>query len=92
MGARGYPADLAPRMELIWGIRHTVVHAAGVANKDFVERHPGVVKAAGDRLRVNIGDFGSFLTTVGHFLEPTEKFFLKRYPSLLEEASKGPAK
>jgi hypothetical protein len=40
MGARGYPDDLAPRLERIWGIRHVVVHAAGVADADFVKRHP----------------------------------------------------
>ena len=86
MGARGDPADLAPRLELIWGIRHAVVHAAGVANADFVKRHPGVVTAAGDRLRVNIRDFAVFLGAVKGFMEPTEQFFLARYPTLLAAA------
>jgi len=92
MGARGYPADLAPRLELIWGIRHAVVHAAGVANADFVRRHPGVVRAAGDRLRVHSRDFKAFLLAVNDFMEPTEEFFLARYPSLLAPESTGPAK
>src|SRR5207247_11316116 len=42
MGARGYPDDLAARLERIWGIRHVVVHSAGVATPDSVQRHPGV--------------------------------------------------
>ncbi len=88
MGARGYPDDLAPRMELIWGIRHAVVHTAGVATKDFVKRYPGVVKAAGDRLRVGSKDYGTFLDAVKGFMEPTEQFFLARYPSLLAAAGK----
>jgi hypothetical protein len=86
MGARGYPADLAPRLELMWGIRHVVVHAAGVATADFVQRHPGVVTAAGDRLRIGVPDLEVFAVAVKGFMEPTEKFFLARYPSLIAEA------
>jgi hypothetical protein len=83
MGARGYPDGLAPRLELIWGIRHIVVHGAGVTTKDFVKRHPGVVTAAGDRLGTKNVDFGSSLEAVKGFMEPTENFFLARYPSML---------
>jgi hypothetical protein len=83
MGARGYPDGLARRLELIWGIRHVVVHAAGVATADFVKRHPGVAAAAGDRVRVGIKDLQGFLAAAGAILEPTERFFVTRYPSLL---------
>lgn len=83
MGARGYPDDLMPRLELIWGIRHVVVHTAGVATADFVKRHPGVVAAAGDRVRVNPSDLKSFNASVWDFVSPTEEFFLARYPSML---------
>ena len=84
MGAKGYPNGLAPRLELIWGIRHVVVHAAGVATRDFVKRHPGVA-ASGDHVRVGLGEFGEFIDSVHGFLEPTEQFFVRRYPSLLAE-------
>ena len=83
MGARGYPQDLGPRLEPCWGIRHVVVHAAGVATADFVKRHPGVVKAAGDRVRVNHHDLKRFTEAVWDFLGPTDKYFVKRFPSLL---------
>jgi hypothetical protein len=83
MGARGFPAGLAPRLERIWGIRHVVVHAAGVATADFVKRHPGVVAAAGDRVRVGSQDFGAFIVSAKDFMEPTERYFVRRYPSLL---------
>lgn len=91
MGARGYPRDLAIRLERIWGIRHIVVHAAGVATPDFVKRHPGVVALAGDRLPSNL-DFKAFVEAVEGFMEPTEQFFLKRYPSLIAVTSAKPAK
>ena len=87
MGARGYPDDLATRLELIWGIRHAVVHINGIAKADFIKRHPGIVKAAGERLRVGSRDFEMFLGAVKDFMEPTEKFFLARYPSLFSIAS-----
>lgn len=92
IGARGYQAGLAARLELIWGIRHAVVHAAGAATADFVKCHPGVVKKAGDRIRVSSGDFGSFLDAAKGFMEPTDQFFLSRCPSLRAAASTGPAK
>ena len=91
MGARGYPEDLGPRLERFWGIRHVVVHAAGVATVDFVKRHPGVVKAAGDRVRVNHHDYQKFVGAVRDCLQPTDRFFLARYPSLLA-VSTPPAK
>jgi len=90
MGARGYPEDLGPRLERFWGIRHVVVHAAGVATAEFVKRHPGVVKAAGDRVRVNHHGFRNFVEAVRNFLAPTDAFFLARYPSML--VSTAPAK
>ena len=88
MGARNYPVGLASRLELIWGIRHTVVHAAGIAGQDFVKRHPGVVATSGSRLHVSSKDFGSILLAVRSFLEPTEAFFVARYPTLLAQEFK----
>jgi len=82
MGARDYPPNLGPRLELFWGIRHVVIHAAGVATADFVKRHPGVVPAAGNRVRANHKYLQKFVEAIPEFIEPTEKFFLKRYPAM----------
>jgi hypothetical protein len=87
MGARCYPTDLAPQLELIWGIRHTVVHSGGIATAEFVRRHPGVVKAAGTPLRVGTRDIVRYIDATKVFMTPTEEFFLARYPSLAVEAS-----
>jgi hypothetical protein len=87
MGAKDYPADLAPRLELIWGIRHVTVHTAGVATADFLKRHPGAAGVVGNRVRVNNRQFKSFLEATHDFLEPTERFFLARCPSLLTSTS-----
>jgi hypothetical protein len=82
MGARGYPDDLPDRMELIWGIRHIVVHRAGVADAEFVRRHSKVVAAAGNRVPVGMGDLRNFLNAVGEFVNPTDAYFLNRCPTL----------
>ena len=84
MGARGYGNDLAARLELMWGLRHVIVHAAGLATAEFVRRHPGVVARAGDRVGLSSVRIAFFLGAVQDFLEPTEAFFLRRYPSLCE--------
>jgi hypothetical protein len=82
MGARGYPPDLAKRLELIWGIRHNVVHSAGIATSDLVKRHPAAAKAVGDRIQIPMPQMTNFFTNVQAFLQPTEDYFLKRYPAL----------
>lgn len=40
MGARTYSPKTAQEMETLWGIRHLIVHSAGVATTDFTRRHP----------------------------------------------------
>jgi hypothetical protein len=88
MGARGYPDDLGPHLELMWGIRHVVVHAAGTATLDFVKRHPGIVNAAGDRVPLKARDLQKFVANVRSIVEPTERFFASRYPSLVAAPEK----
>jgi hypothetical protein len=82
MGAKRYPSNLGPRLELYWGIRHLAVHSAGVATSDFIKRHPGVVKAVGDRVKVNPKYCKAFYEAVQEFITPTEEYFLRRYPTL----------
>ena len=87
MGAKGYSSDLANRLELMWGLRHVIVHRAGIATADLVRRHPGIVTHFGDRVRVSTTRFAGFLVASREFLEPTDAFFLKRYPRLHELAA-----
>ena len=92
MGARDYPKDLGTTLERFWGIRHSVVHAAGVATSDFVRRHPGEVKAAGDPVRVSPQSLVKFVEAVGNFVTPTDAYFLARYPSMLAATTASPPK
>jgi len=92
MGANSYPIGLAHRLELIWGIRHVAVHTAGVATADFLRRHPSAAGAVGDSVRVSSRQFKAFLEATRDFLEPTERCFLARCPSLLASTSSGRVK
>ena len=92
MGAKSFPTGLGPRLELIWGIRHVVVHTAGVATVDFLKRHPGSARAVGDRVQVSNRALGAFIATAWDFLQPTEGFFLARCPSLRPSTSSKPVK
>jgi hypothetical protein len=85
MGAKKYPNDLAPRLELLWGIRHVVVHGAGIATADFIKRHPNAVATAGKRLGVGNKDVQFFLEAIKAFMEPTDQYFIARCPSLAVE-------
>lgn len=82
MGARGFPSDLKEKLELIWGIRHATVHRAGVATPDFVRRHPGAVKAIGNRIKVGQKQLSEYVHATISMLEPIERYFLSRYPAL----------
>ena len=92
MGARGYSKGLTAQLELIWGIRHVAVHAAGVATGDFLKRHPGAAKEVGARLQVEQKQFQAYFAAASEFLETTERFFLARYPSLKVNKAVQPPK
>jgi hypothetical protein len=83
MGAPRYPEEVVPTLERMWGIRHVVVHRAGVADAAFVKRHPGVVTAVGVRVTVSNTDLKLFLEASRDFVGPTDVYFLKRCPALV---------
>jgi hypothetical protein len=92
MGARGYPSDLGERLTLWRDVRHVVVHAAGVIDEAFVKGHPALGKKPGDRFSAASSDVKNLIEVTKAFLEPTEAFFLKRYPALVYAAPPEPGK
>src|SRR6266699_389428 len=82
MGARGYPTGLAPSMEELWGVRHVVVHRAGVVTADFVAHHPSFGAKPGVRISSPIGHIPVWIETVSDFVRPTDAYFVRRFPSL----------
>lgn len=81
MGAR-FPEGLAERLERIWGIRHLIVHNAGVVTGDFVKRYPNANAVVGEPVPLTHHDFGQAVEACTQFLSTTEEYFLARVPSL----------
>lgn len=53
-----------------------MVHAAGFANREFVERHPNFEVAVGERIRITLSQAGEWFDTVTEFAEATDKFIV----------------
>ncbi len=78
MGAVNYQGDLDEKMELLWGVRHVVVHAAGLATRDFVRRHPEVTASVGKRVKVNASTNSGWIDLVRDFVTATDAFVVAR--------------
>lgn len=86
LGARGYEVNLATQMELIWGVRHLVVHHAGTATTEFLALYPQTPKSPEGKIRVGSKGLGSFVEACKAFLDVTEEYLLSRYPTLGSKA------
>ena len=79
MGARGYADDLADQMELLWGIRHVVVHRAGKVSNDFVRRHSELGYSRGDEIKLDGDQIAAYAISVIEFVKTTDGYFCSRY-------------
>jgi hypothetical protein len=89
MGKPAYPSHIAARLEVIWSIRHVVVHSAGFATADFVRRYPRRADHVGKKLSVSLPDLSEFITACGDFVRPTDEAFLQRLPSLATNSTRN---
>lgn len=67
-----YPVTLIEQMELLWGVRHVIVHSAGIGTKDFAERHPKFGLLAGERIRLQLGQTDEWKEAVTSFVTITD--------------------
>lgn len=84
MGARGYPPDLSDKLEVLWGVRHVVVHSAGFATTDFVRRHPEFGASVDQRLSIKGHQLDDWLSAVRAFAENSDAFMVARTAPKLE--------
>ncbi len=82
MGGGEFDARIVAKLEEVWGIRHVVIHRAGVVDKEFAMRHTSLGKKAGDALTVGNSYFKEVFDAVGAFIDPTEAYFLARVKGL----------
>lgn len=79
MGARGYRPETAKQMETLWGVRHLLVHSAGVATAEFVRRHPEIGAKIGERSLIRSDQLSAWFSVVPHFVDVTDFYFVQRY-------------
>jgi hypothetical protein len=77
LGARGYRPDTAPALEALWGIRHLLVHTAGVVTADFTRRHPHLGMQVGEKVPVNLPQMHTWLEHILDFVNVTDTFFIQ---------------
>jgi hypothetical protein len=84
MGARGYDSQTADKMETLWGVRHVMVHSAGIPTREFVRRHPNFRVPVGANIRISLSQLSEWIRLVYHFVDITDCYFAQRYASALQ--------
>jgi hypothetical protein len=81
MGARGYRPETGNEMEILWGVRHLIVHSRGIATPEFVRRHPEIGAKVGESILIRSAQLTQWITVVYHFVDVTDFYFVQRYGS-----------
>jgi len=77
MGASHYRPETVSQIETLWGARHLIVHSAGIANADFVRRHPELKAQVGKRMVVT-EQLRQWSAAMYDFVEITDQYFVQR--------------
>jgi len=78
MGATGYRPETVSHMETLWGVRHLIVHSAGIANAEFVRSHPELKAQVEKRFIVNGAQIKQWSAAMYDFVEITDRYFVWR--------------
>jgi hypothetical protein len=79
MGAREYRPETAKEMETLWGVRHVIIHSAGVVTPDFVRLHPDFGAKVGEKILIRSNQLIAWFKIVYHFVDVTDFYFVQRY-------------
>ncbi|HEX8439738.1 hypothetical protein [Archangium sp.] len=85
MGASSYPKELAEQLEELWGIRHVIIHRAGLVTLDFCRRHPQFGLAPGEPIQLTQDRVARYTDAVSQFVSITDSYFANRYRGLLKD-------
>ena len=75
------PTELSSTLELVWRMRHVIVHRAGRIDANFRSHHPRF-KPSSDKLRITLAELETYMRAAFSLLEPIERFALARWPAL----------
>lgn len=79
LGVTGFAIDLEERLYELLGVRHLVVHSAGVVDEDYLRHHPTSPWALGTDAPINQSMVHAFCQTTFEFFAPVEAHFFNRY-------------
>lgn len=65
-------------METCWGLRHMIIHRAGVVSRDFVRRHRNFSASPGKRIALERQQLIPFHEATSNFVETTESYLRPR--------------
>jgi len=77
MGVRNLPVDVT-RLEEAWGVRHVIVHRAGVVSSDFVRRHPNFGAKPGQHVTLTPTQVIGYVELIDAFVRPIDASFAER--------------
>jgi hypothetical protein len=77
MGVSALPSSV-PILEEAWGIRHVIVHHAGVVSAEFVRRHPNLKATVGQRIELEPQQVIRYVQAMGAFVAPIDESFAAR--------------
>jgi hypothetical protein len=77
MGSRGYSTDLATTMEQVWGVRHLIVHRAGLPDRAFSQRHPMVPRAENGRISIEGELLTQYALAIVVFVGMTDRYLTR---------------
>ena len=84
LGARGFDSEISKKMETLWGLRHVIVHSAGIATPEFVRRHPEFGASIGKNIVVRLDQILEWIKVIYDFVDVTDSYFAQRYATALQ--------
>jgi hypothetical protein len=78
LGVRGLPTELR-ELEEAWGIRHSIVHRAGVVSTDFARRHPSLKGEVGEHIDLSAPQVIRYVELIDQFVLPIDASFAARF-------------
>lgn len=81
---RGYDSQISKNMETLWGVRHVIVHSAGIATPEFVRRHPEFGASIGKNLVIRLDQISQWIKMIYDFVDVTDSYFAQRYATAVQ--------
>ena len=79
LGVRGFAPTDSLELEELWGVRHSIVHGAGNATRDFVARHASFGASIGQPLEITRAHLKQWMEPMVRLCENVERYCYNRF-------------